>query len=182
MINVEWKRNNAYDEITSFFFLLKVLKGKDPSEFLAMMEKAGRYKKYLEEYADFRNENVEDLEWIWDKYKKDAADHNNWSDWGRYIIGYNLKLEEAQNEKNGVMLSTMHCSKGLEWKYVFIIDCVKGVCPHKNAETEEDIEEERRLFYVAMTRAKENLYLYSYKQKGRGGSVRISPFVIEQRL
>lgn len=182
MINVEWKRNNAYDEITSFFFLLKVLKGKDPSEFLAMMEKAGRYKKYLEEYADFRNENVEDLEWIWDKYKKDAADHNDWSDWGRYIIGYNLKLEEAQNEKNGVMLSTMHCSKGLEWKHVFIIDCVKGVCPHKNAETEEDIEEERRLFYVAMTRAKENLYLYSYKQKGRGGSVRISPFVIEQRL
>ena len=104
MINVEWKRNNAYDEITSFFFLLKVLKGKDPSEFLAMMEKAGRYKKYLEEYADFRNENVEDLEWIWDKYKKDAADHNDWSDWRRYIIGYNLKLEEAQNEKNGVML------------------------------------------------------------------------------
>ena len=181
-IKVEWKRNNAYDEITSFFYLLRLLKNNKPADFLAILERAGRYKKYLQEYADFRNENVEDLEWIWDKYKKDAAAHNDWTDWGRYIIGYNMKLDEAQNQNNGVMLSTMHCSKGLEWKYVFIIDCVKGTCPHKNAETEEEIEEERRLFYVAMTRAKENLFLYSYKQKGRGGSVRISPFVVEQRL
>lgn len=181
-IKVEWKRNNAYDEITSFFFLLKVLKNNKPADFLTKMEKTGRYKKYLQEYADFRNENVEDLEWIWEKYKKDAKEHNDWTKWGRYIIGYNKKLEETQNQKSGVMLSTMHCSKGLEWKYVFIIDCVKGTCPHKNAETEEDIEEERRLFYVAMTRAKEQLYLYSYKKKGKGGSVRISPFVVEQRL
>ena len=181
-IKVEWKRNNAYDEITSFFYLLKVLEGKEPSDFLAMMEKAGRYKKYLGEYASFRNESVEDLIWIWEKYKKDAADHNDWTSWGRYIIGYNAKLDEVQNRKDGVMLSTMHCSKGLEWKHVFIIDCVKGVCPHKNAETEEEIEEERRLFYVAMTRAKENLYLYSYKHRGKGGTVRISPFVVEQRL
>ena len=146
------------------------------------MEKTGTYKKYLGEYAAFRNENVDDLMWIWDRYKKDASEHNNWTDWGRYIIGYNMKLEESQNQKDGVMLSTMHCSKGLEWKYVFIIDCVKGICPHKNAETDEEIEEERRLFYVAMTRAKENLYLYSYKQKRKGATVRISPFVLEQRL
>ncbi len=181
-IKVEWKRNNAYDEITSFFYLLRVLQGKKPFEFLSMMEKTGTYKKYLGEYAAFRNENVDDLMWIWDRYKKDASEHNNWTDWGRYIIGYNMKLEESQNQKDGVMLSTMHCSKGLEWKYVFIIDCVKGICPHKNAETDEEIEEERRLFYVAMTRAKENLYLYSYKQKRKGATVRISPFVLEQRL
>ena len=63
------------------------------------------------------------------------------------------------------MLSTMHGSKGLEWKHVFIIDCVEGVCPSPKAETAEELEEERRLFYVAMTRAKEHLICVIIKQK-----------------
>ena len=48
----------------------------------------------------------------------------------------------------------MHSSKGLEFDIVFIIDANEGVCPHKKAILDEDIEEERRMFYVAMTRAK----------------------------
>ena len=59
----------------------------------------------------------------------------------------------------------MHCSKGLEWDTVYIIDCVEGITPFKKAVSEDAIEEERRLFYVAMTRAKESLYLCSYKGK-----------------
>ncbi len=64
---------------------------------------------------------------------------------------------------------------------MFIIDCIKGFCPHKNAKTLEAVEEEKSLFYVAMTHAKENLYFYAYKQS-TGRTVQISPFVKEQRI
>jgi len=53
----------------------------------------------------------------------------------------------------------------LEYHTVFIVDANEGITPHKKAVLPEDIEEERRLFYVAMTRAKEELYLYSAKDR-----------------
>lgn len=89
---------------------------------------------------------------------------------------YNHTMEEAQKNREGVTLSTMHCSKGLEWKQVFLIDCVDGICPYEKAESDAAKEEERRLFYVAMTRAKENLYLCTYEEKGRD-KVKPSPFL-----
>ncbi len=55
----------------------------------------------------------------------------------------------------------MHSSKGLEYRIVFLIDANEKVTPHRRAYLEEDLEEERRLFYVAMTRAKELLYIFS---------------------
>lgn len=66
--------------------------------------------------------------------------------------------------------------EGLEWKHVFIIDCVEGICPFKKAKTDADFEEERRLFYVAMTRAKQYLYLCTYEQSGNK-SVNPSPYL-----
>lgn len=106
---------------------------------------------------------VRDLSSIWKEYQHDASTYNDWVEWGKYIVKYNKELKETLKNKDGIMLSTMHGSKGLEWKHVFIIDCVEGVCPSPKAETAEELEEERRLFYVAMTRAKEHLYLCYYK-------------------
>ena len=64
----------------------------------------------------------------------------------------------------------MHAAKGLEYSYVFIIDAVEGVTPHKKSLKEDNVEEERRLFYVAVTRAKYGLYVYvpqmMYGKKG----------------
>ena len=58
------------------------------------------------------------------------------------------------------MLSSIHQAKGLEWKVVFVIGLSDGQFPHaRSMEDEEDLEEERRLFYVAVTRAKEELIL-----------------------
>lgn len=78
----------------------------------------------------------------------------------------------AEKEQlNAVKLMTAHASKGLEFKTVFIIGAEEGVFPHANALSEntlEAIEEERRLFYVAMTRAKENLYITRALQKRAG--------------
>ena len=54
---------------------------------------------------------------------------------------------------------TLHGSKGLEYDVVFLPDCNEGIVPHKKSEKKEELEEERRMFYVGITRAKEELYL-----------------------
>ena len=76
---------------------------------------------------------------------------------------YKEKLAQTkkQEEKIGVRLMTFHSSKGLEYKIVYMIDCNQGITPHRKAKAIEDMEEERRMFYVAMTRAKDRLYVYS---------------------
>ncbi|QTA87046.1 UvrD-helicase domain-containing protein [Desulfonema magnum] len=87
-----------------------------------------------------------------------------------------------------VTLMTMHAAKGLEFPVVFITGCEKDYLPFKRSEDEEiDIDEERRLFYVAMTRAKDRLFLTHVKKRtvyGKTVQREISPFVadIEQRL
>jgi DNA helicase-2/ATP-dependent DNA helicase PcrA len=60
----------------------------------------------------------------------------------------------------------MHSSKGLEFREVHIIECVEDIIPHKKQKTDAELEEERRMFYVAMTRAREKLYLYAPKTIG----------------
>jgi len=67
-------------------------------------------------------------------------------------------LQPAAQEE-GVALLTLHSSKGLEFEQVFILDVVEGICPSKKADSVEKLEEERRLFYVGMTRAKRKLWL-----------------------
>ena len=89
-------------------------------------------------------------------------------EWLVHIEEYKKELERQakaqEKESNSVSLATMHSSKGLEYRIVFIPDANEKVMPHKRAFLEEDIEEERRLFYVAMTRAKELLYIFSVKK------------------
>lgn len=174
----EWKRNNAFDKITDFLHLIERLENQRPKEFLDILYKFGKYDNYLTSYADFRNIDKSELEDVWNSYVIDAEKHNTWVGWGKYIIGYNKAIKEIKNNSYGVVLSTMHCSKGLEWKYVFIVDCVEGSCPFAKAKTRKELEEERRLFYVAMTRAKEHLYLYSYKIKG-SKTIKPSRFLAE---
>ncbi|MCM1135624.1 MAG: ATP-dependent helicase [Clostridium sp.] len=70
-------------------------------------------------------------------------------------------------KQEGVSILTMHGSKGLEFERVFLPDVNEGIIPGKNINTEAALEEERRLLYVAMTRAKEKLYLYCTKERGR---------------
>ncbi len=68
-------------------------------------------------------------------------------------------------QMSGVTLITMHNTKGLEFDRVFVVGMEEGLFPGRNAETDDDIEEERRTFYVALTRAKRELYLLSAKRR-----------------
>ena len=60
---------------------------------------------------------------------------------------------------------TMHSSKGLEFKVVYILDANEGVTPHHKAVLDADLEEERRMFYVAMTRAKDRLHIFYVNER-----------------
>ena len=78
-----------------------------------------------------------------------------------YMERYTKEMDEMrkrqQEVKEGVHLATMHSSKGLEYDKVFILDAAEGITPYKKAVLDADLEEERRMFYVAMTRAKKEL-------------------------
>lgn len=94
------------------------------------------------------------------------------------LLTNNAKEDEQDDDK--VRLMTMHASKGLEFKLVFLIDVNQKIIPSWRCESTKDIEEERRLFYVAMTRAKENLVICSTDtvlQRGRPVPSGASSFV-----
>ena len=87
-------------------------------------------------------------------------------------------LDSQADSDNCVTLMTMHSAKGLEFTKVYLIDVNEGVMPYKKAVLKQDIEEERRLFYVGVTRAKESLTICSVK-KMRGKEVELSRFIKE---
>ena len=72
---------------------------------------------------------------------------------------------------------TMHSAKGLEFSEVHIIECVDGIMPHKKSRTEAELEEERRMLYVSVTRSKETLYIYSPRMMG-DKALRTSAFLL----
>ena len=88
--------------------------------------------------------------------------------------------KQKQQCLEAVTLATLHSSKGLEFEVVFILDVNEGIMPYKKAVLEKDIEEERRLFYVGMTRAKRKLSLYSV-QSIHEKNAEISRFVNESK-
>lgn len=83
----------------------------------------------------------------------------------------------SQNDSN-VVLSTIHGAKGLEFDTVFLIDIVDEEIPGSNNASDAELEEERRIFYVGMTRAKENLYIFAFKDRNNT-DYDISPFINE---
>lgn len=176
----DWKNQRTKENIQQYFQLLEYLAASEPQQFLQILKQEGGYMEYLLEYADFRN--VPDYELVnnWMSYCSDLDRKNirQFDDWFRYVSQYNLLIQNSNQSTAGVCLSTMHKSKGLEWKYVFLLDCIKDICPFIKAKTQEEVEEERRLFYVAATRAKEHLYVCSFRTAG-ARKIQESPFISE---
>ena len=177
---VHWQLQKGLENAETLFQHFKILNTfSKPEVFMNYLYKATGYNDYLKEYAKLRKLDVKELTVVWNNLLDEAKLYGSWDAWGRYIVAYNRQLQQANKSKDGITLSTMHRAKGLEWDYVFIINCVDGTIPHSNAMTPEEIEEERRLFYVEMTRAKDFLYLSAYKEDGKDIS---SPFIEECEL
>ena len=85
-------------------------------------------------------------------------------------------VEEHKNNNDVVTLMTIHSAKGLEFDHVFIVGVEEGIFPHINSmDSDEELEEERRLCYVAITRAKKNLYILNARRRMLFGNTSINP-------
>lgn len=120
------------------------------------------YETYLDDFAIQNRIETTAFHDIMDELEAVALNHPDKEEWLRYIEVYSQTLMQTQRpeEEHGVRLLTYHASKGLEFHTVHMIDCVEGLTPYKKAASEDDLEEERRMFYVACTRAKEHLHIY----------------------
>lgn len=126
-----------------------------------------KYIDYLREYAERYNQNIEEFEVILEELRNSANGFKTIIEFLTHIERVKEKLEVSKEVKEGVILSTIHGVKGMEFKNIFIVNAVEETIPHKSS-IENNLEEERRLFYVGVTRAIENLYIYAPKnQQGR---------------
>lgn len=130
------------------------------------IRKAIGYEEYIKEYMREQGreekEALEILNFVQDSTKGMA----NLTEWRQAIEHYEEALKKAKNEENeGVQILTYHGCKGLEYPVVFLPDCNEGKVPHKKAAFPQEIEEERRMFYVAMTRAKQYLEILYIEDK-----------------
>ena len=140
------------------------------------------YDDYINEYAVSHHIQADELFDVLNDIHESAREHNTFAEWDRAVSEYRQRVHEVPRDNiPRVTLTTMHSSKGLEFDTVFIIDANEGVCPHKKAVLDTDIEEERRMFYVAMTRAKRHLYIYSAYEK-YNKTLDVSRFLIEGGL
>lgn len=137
---------------------------------------------YVDSYAKYRGVSAQDYMDVLEEIQESARDFESFDDWFSYIDTYTSQLAEKNRKgytgKDMVTLSTMHGAKGLEFSHVFILNCVEGCTPHKKCFDTDGIEEERRLFYVALTRAKYGLYVY-VPEKMYGKKCETSRFVKE---
>lgn len=167
----QWQKDNMIDGILDFFCGMKKVRLSEPKEALKAIYTTLNYKKYLEDYAEIRDLPATEYTNVFKSFQKDVEENNikTWEEWMEFIERYCriFQMNNKKKEENAVVLSTMHKSKGLEWNNVFLIDTTKKMAPFvgRDGLTEESEEEERRLFYVGMTRAKKNLQITYYGEK-----------------
>ena len=138
------------------------------------------YIDYLREYSNKYNQNFNDLEDVLEEFKGAIEGFRSITEFLSHVQNVKEEIEKSKVVQDGVILSTIHGVKGMEFKNVFIINCVEETIPHKSS-IEDNLEEERRLFYVAITRAIKNLYVFSPKTI-RGKFSDMSRFVLEAEL
>ena len=158
------------DRIEQLEYDLAMLSGMKPYAAIQYIRRGIGYEEFLRDYAAKRRIKPEELTDILDELQESARGFNTYSEWFSFMEEYKEELirqaaKMAGNKADAVRIMTMHGSKGLEFSTVFIMDANEGIMPHKKSVLPESIEEERRLFYVAMTRAKNKLYIFSCGQR-----------------
>ena len=174
------------DIIDQFDVDVRMMKNMAPYAAIQYIRKKIGYDDFLKEYAEKHQISWKQLMDVMAELEERSKNFKSYDEWEIHIAKYTQELEEQQakarkikgERENKVQLMTIHSAKGLEFEDVFVIHANEGEIPHQKAEKKEEIEEERRLFYVALTRAKNNLCI-SYITQKNGNSIKPSRFVEE---
>lgn len=144
---------------------IRILSGMKPYPAVHYILKGMGYEKYLLDMAKEKNMDAGELIKTAEEIKQRAGAFRSFYEWNEAILDYRRELEilqrkEGREEDKPLSLATMHGSKGLEYDEVFLFDVNETIIPYHRAVLPEEIEEERRLFYVAATRAKSMLHIW----------------------
>lgn len=140
-------------------FHMEMIKKLNPYGAVNYIKNVVAYEEYLMRYANDKGISLKKLKFQLDRIQMESENYKTIKDWI-------LKYENSQGKKKetikteGVNIITMHGSKGLEFKVVFILNANQGIVPTSRAIRGQDFEEERRVFYVAMTRAEKYLHIF----------------------
>ena len=143
---------------------LRLISKMRPYPALNFIRNAVGFDDYIKDYAEFRQLDADELYEVLDEFASMIVDFKSYAEMFEFIEEYSEVLKKQQIEerdKKGLKLMTMHSSKGLEFDCVYIMNVVEGCIPYRKAKTSAEIEEERRMLYVAMTRARHELYVYT---------------------
>lgn len=179
-------KNWMVERIEQLEYDLRMIGPMEPVAAVNYIRKAVGYDDYLREYAEYRRMKPEELLQVADQIQESAAGFKTLAAWFAHMEEYaeQLKRQTIERERKNldcVSLMTMHSSKGLEFPIVYIIDANERVTPHHKAALDADLEEERRMFYVAMTRAKDRLHV-CYTKERYGKPQDRSRFIDEYRV
>ena len=174
------------DIIDQFDVDVRMMKNMAPYAAIQYIRKKIGYDDFLKEYAEKHQISWKQLMDVMAELEERSKNFKSYDEWEIHIAKYTQELEEQQakarkikgERENKVQLMMIHSAKGLEFEDVFVIHANEGEIPHQKAEKKDEIEEERRLFYVALTRAKNNLCI-SYITQKNGNSIKPSRFVEE---
>lgn len=162
-------RSWMVERIEKLEYDLAMLRTMPPYAAIQYIRRAVGYDEYLKEYAEYRRMKVEELYEVLEEVQEGAKRFKSYEEWFAHMEQYAGELAQQADKRmeqlHAVTLATMHASKGLEYEVVFIMDANEGITPHHKSVLEEDLEEERRMFYVAMTRAKEHLHIFYSKNR-----------------
>lgn len=153
---------------------LSYLKTLSPKNAISYIRTSLDYDRYVLDYCSNRKIKPTGLIEILNELESSSTHFKTINEYLEHIEKVKSEIVESRNNKNseGVIFTTMHSAKGLEFPYVYIIGANEGTIPHeKSYDIEDDkkrkeaIEEERRLLYVGITRAQDELYISSPKNK-----------------
>ena len=169
------------ERIDKLEYDLGLLKNMTPYAAINFIRRGIGYEEYLFDYAQYRRMKPEELYEILNELQEAAKNFKTYDDWFRHMEEYAETLKrqaKEQQDSHAVNFTTLHSAKGLEFPIVFLADANEGNMPHRKAVLDADMQEERRMFYVGMTRAKEHLHIY-YAREKYGKVLQPSRFVEE---
>ena len=144
--------------ISDLDFHMEMIKKLNPYGAINYIKNVVGYEEYLKRYANDKGQSLKKLKFELDRIQMESENYKTIKEW--VSLSEQKQTEKKEIKTEGVNIITMHGSKGLEFKVVFILNVNQGIIPTSRAIREQDFEEERRVFYVAMTRAEKYLHIF----------------------